>query len=115
MDFLRRRPCDNVASGRDMTALGSQLLAEIGEQPEVLTRLLAEGWAEVVEAAEQIRKFKPELVVIAARGTSDNAARYAQYLFGVQHKLVVALAAPSLNTLYGSAPNLSRALTIGIS
>jgi glucosamine--fructose-6-phosphate aminotransferase (isomerizing) len=98
-----------------MTALGTQLLAEIGEQPDVLTRLLADGWAEVVEAAEQIRRFKPEFIVIAARGTSDNAARYAQYLFGAQHKLVVSLATPSLWTLYGAAPKLDRALTIGIS
>jgi glucosamine--fructose-6-phosphate aminotransferase (isomerizing) len=98
-----------------MTAQGTQLLAEIGEQPEVLTRLLQDGWPEVVEAAEQIRRFKPEFIVIAARGTSDNAARYAQYLFGVHHKLAVALAAPSLVTLYGTAPKLDRALTIGIS
>ena len=97
------------------TTHGKQLQTEIDEQPEVLARLLREGWAEVVEAAEQIRKFKPEFVLIAARGTSDNAARYAQYLFGAHHRLIVGLAAPSLHTLYGVEPRLDRALTIGIS
>jgi glucosamine--fructose-6-phosphate aminotransferase (isomerizing) len=66
-------------------------------------------------AAARIRAFDPEWVVIAARGTSDNAARYAQYLLGAHNGLGVALAVPSLFTLYGTPPRLGRALTIGIS
>jgi glucosamine--fructose-6-phosphate aminotransferase (isomerizing) len=54
-------------------------------------------------------------VLIAGRGSSDNAARYAQYLFGAHNGLGVALAVPSLFTLYDAPPRLSRALTIGIS
>ncbi len=53
--------------------------------------------------------------VIAARGTSDNAARYAQYLFGAHNQLQVALATPSLFTFYNTYPDLSDALVIGIS
>lgn len=93
----------------------SQLLAEIEEQPRVLRRLLTEGKAGVSEIAERIRAFDPHYVVIAARGTSDNAARYAQYLFGAHNGLCTALAVPSLYTLYKSPPNMRRALTIGIS
>ena len=52
---------------------------------------------------------------IAARGTSDNAARYAQYLFGYALGLPVMLATPSLNTVYRRPADLSRALVIGIS
>ena len=48
--------------------------------------------------------------MIAARGTSDNAARYAQYLFGARLGLPVALAAPSLTTMYG-APAVPRGAT----
>ncbi len=95
--------------------LGTQLKVEIEEQPEALARMLRQGWDEVERAAEKIRAFAPDWVLIAARGTSDNAARYAQYLFGAHHRLGVALAAPSLITLYGVAPRLERALTIGIS
>jgi len=54
-------------------------------------------------------------VLLAGRGSSDNAARYAQYLLGAHNGLGVALAVPSLFTLYESPPRLSRALTIGVS
>ncbi len=95
--------------------MASQLLQEIDEQPAALARLLGERAAQVVEAAARIRAFDPEFVMIAARGTSDNAARYAQYLFGAHNRLSVALAVPSLFTQYGTPPRLGRALTIGIS
>jgi len=95
--------------------VSSQLLQEIDEQPGALAALLAERRDQVRAAAAQIRAFDPEWVVIAARGTSDNAARYAQYLLGAHNRLGVALAVPSLFTLYGTPPRLGRALTIGIS
>jgi glucosamine--fructose-6-phosphate aminotransferase (isomerizing) len=88
---------------------------EINEQPDVLRRLLSEEAENVGRVADAIRAFDPAFISIAARGTSDNAARYAQYLFGAQARLPVALATPSLHTLYQSPPNLSRALVIGIS
>ena len=93
----------------------SQLWREIHEQPAALARLLEHGWGAVEAAAERIRAFAPTWVIIAARGTSDNAARYAQYLLGAHNGLGVALALPSLLSLYGQTPDLSRALTIGIS
>ncbi len=88
---------------------------EIREQPQVLARLLAEGRALAEEFAARIRTVAPRYVVIAARGSSDNAARYAQYLFGAQNRLTVALATPSLFTLYRQPPSLDGALVIGIS
>lgn len=93
----------------------SLLLREIQEQPHTLARMLDEGWSEVRAVCRSIRAFSPEWINIAARGTSDNAARYAQYLFGAFNGLSVGLAAPSLFTLYEAAPRLARALTIGIS
>jgi glucosamine--fructose-6-phosphate aminotransferase (isomerizing) len=93
----------------------SQLLSEIEEQPRVLQRLLAENGGLVAELAARVKAFDPHWVVIAARGTSDNAARYAQYLLGAHNQLSTALAVPSLHTLYKSPPKRSRALTIGIS
>ncbi len=88
---------------------------EIAEQPEVLRRLLSEEWGAAQTVAAAIRRFQPALVYIAARGTSDNAARYGQYLIGIQTRLPVALATPSIHTLYESPPVLARALVIGIS
>src|SRR4051794_26640842 len=93
----------------------NQFEREILEQPSVLQGLLDQGRPAAAEAAIALERFAPEWVLIAARGSSDNAARYAQYLLGAHNRLGVALAVPSLFTLYGSPPQLSRALTIGIS
>ncbi|MBX3063375.1 MAG: SIS domain-containing protein [Anaerolineae bacterium] len=88
---------------------------EINEQPEVMARLLAEQYETAQRIAAAIRDFNPAFVHIAARGTSDNAGRYAQYLMGIHARLPVALAAPSIHTIYESAPDLSRALVLAIS
>ncbi len=88
---------------------------EIAEQPDVMARLLAEESANVQAVARAVREFDPAFVLIAARGTSDNAARYAQYMLGIHAGLTVGLAAPSIHTLYQAPPRMSRALVIGIS
>jgi glucosamine--fructose-6-phosphate aminotransferase (isomerizing) len=93
----------------------SQLEREIREQPAALARLLLEGDGPVRAAARRIRAAAPAWVTIAARGTSDNAARYAQYLFGTHLGLSVGLAVPSLFTLYAAPPRLAGALVIGVS
>jgi glucosamine--fructose-6-phosphate aminotransferase (isomerizing) len=94
---------------------GSHLQREIVEQPEVLRRLLVDERDVIQQVAVAIRDRTPRYVVIAARGTSDNAARYAKYLFGTANRLSVALATPSLFTLYDSPPSLEGALVLGIS
>lgn len=92
---------------------------EIAEQPAVAERLLTRGRPQIEAIADaiagRIRDRDVDQVVIAARGTSDHAAIYAQYLFGAHLRLPVALAAPSLITLYGVEVRLDRALVIGIS
>ena len=93
----------------------SLLQREIEQQPDTFATLLEVGHQSVIQAAKAIRQFNPEWVVIAARGTSDNAARYAQYLLGAHNQLGVGLTVPSLFTLYEKPPRLDRALTIGIS
>ncbi len=93
----------------------SQLESEIHEQPRALAHLLETGRPAVEQAAARIRDFNPAWVSIAARGTSDNAARYAQYLLGAHNQLSVGLAVPSLYTLYDTPPTVGKALTIGIS
>ncbi len=73
---------------------------EIHEQPEVLRRLLGEEQAAVDALAAAIEQRGVSHVIIAARGTSDNAARYAQYLLGAYNRLPIGLAAPSLFSIY---------------
>jgi glutamine---fructose-6-phosphate transaminase (isomerizing) len=88
---------------------------EIHEQADVLARLLREETATAEAIGAAARAADPAFVLIAARGTSDNAARYAQYLLGAYARLPVALSTPSLHTLYERPPVLGRALAIGIS
>ncbi len=65
--------------------------------------------------AAAIRAHAVDHVVIAARGTSDHAAIYAQYVLGIRHSLSVGLGTPSVISLYGAEPRLDRSLVIGIS
>jgi len=91
------------------------LIDEIREQPAAAQRLLDAAPSTFAPLAQELRVRKPSYVLIAARGSSDNAALYAQYLFAVRNGLITALATPSTLTLYGARPRMSDALVIGIS
>jgi glucosamine--fructose-6-phosphate aminotransferase (isomerizing) len=88
---------------------------EIEEQPRVLESLLGSGRGPAQAIARAVAAFAPNLVLIAARGSSDNAARYAQYLFGNRHRMPVALATPSLFGAYQTPPRIDSAWVIGVS
>ena len=88
---------------------------EIHEQPDAVERLLEREEGCVTRIARDLSRRRLRFVLIAARGSSDNAARDAQYAFGLACRLPVALAAPSLTTLYARPPRLRDALVIGIS
>ncbi|MDX1500720.1 MAG: SIS domain-containing protein [Thermoanaerobaculia bacterium] len=91
------------------------LRSEIFEQPAVLERLLRTQRAAAGEIAEAIQRRGVRSVFIAARGSSDNAAVYGKYLWGSLNALPVALAAPSLFTVYRTPPRLDGSLVIGVS
>jgi glutamine---fructose-6-phosphate transaminase (isomerizing) len=94
----------------------SYLYREIHEQPGTLSYLLEAESATTARLAEMIRQKGIDNVVIAARGTSDNAGRYAQYLLGAVNQLPVALTTPSLFSIYQSPPRFSpKTLVLGIS
>lgn len=93
----------------------SVLRAEIGQQPAAVARVLAREGKRTAALGARLSRAGISYVVVAARGTSDNAARYAQYAFGIVHRLPVALAAPSLVTLYRRPPRVAGAFVIGIS
>jgi glutamine---fructose-6-phosphate transaminase (isomerizing) len=85
--------------------------ADMAAQPDVLRRL-AERRADLVAA---LRGPEPAGVVIVARGSSDYAAIFARYLLEAVTGRPVALAAPSLVTLYGAELRLDGWLALGIS
>ncbi len=91
------------------------LKEEIFEQPYILQRWLETQLDNTRRIAQAIREREVEFVFLAARGTSDHAGVYAQYLWGSLNHLPVALAAPSLFTMYEGSPRLRHALVVGIS
>jgi glucosamine--fructose-6-phosphate aminotransferase (isomerizing) len=88
---------------------------EIHEQPAVLERVLSANVEAAGAARKLIARSDVDHVVIAARGTSDNAARYAKYVWGSKLGVPVTLAAPSLYTRYDAPPSLKGACVVGIS
>jgi glucosamine--fructose-6-phosphate aminotransferase (isomerizing) len=92
----------------------SILSQEILEQPDTLQALLQTEVDHVTRLVKELHN-RFQYVVIVARGSSDNAARYAQYLLGAHNQLQVALATPSLFTLYHTPPQLKGALVLAVS
>jgi glucosamine--fructose-6-phosphate aminotransferase (isomerizing) len=88
---------------------------EIFEQPERLAHVLDVNRAVTGNARDLLNRPDIVHVVIAARGTSDNAARYAKYVWATKLGLPVTLAAPSLHTRYQRSPRFDGAAVVGIS
>ena len=82
------------------------------EQPAVVASN-AERYLEELRGALRGRKF--EMALLAARGSSDNAALYARYLIEINLGIPVSLAAPSVITKFGTDMSYPRCLAIGIS
>lgn len=93
----------------------SQFETEIYEQPAVLSRFLEQRIDDVKSIASFLREYQPRFALVAARGTSDNAAIYAKYLLSAFLRIPVGLAIPSLYTLYEQPPQMRQGLVIGIS
>jgi len=93
----------------------SRMLEEIRQQPDTLQRTLAAALRPIERFKQHIAKRLPRLIVLAARGTSDNAALFGRYLLEVTTGIPVSLAAPSIFTLYDAQVNYRDALVVAIS
>jgi len=98
-----------------VSALAYILGQEIREQPQALERTLEATAGEVDALARNINGREIDYVMIAARGSSDNAGVYAKYLFQAFNGLPVAMATPSLFTFHHRPPRLKNVLVLGIS
>jgi glucosamine--fructose-6-phosphate aminotransferase (isomerizing) len=91
------------------------LKSEIDAQPEVLGRLLDDQADNIGKIAQAVGQGHIDYIFLAARGSSDHAGLYAKYLWGALNRLPVALATPSLFSVYERPPKLSNSLVLGIS
>jgi glucosamine--fructose-6-phosphate aminotransferase (isomerizing) len=95
-------------------AAGARMIAEMGEQPDVLRRMIAR--ADVL--ADSVRAIAPRPLAgtaIVARGSSDHASVYGRYLLELATGRPVSLAAPSLHLLYGARVDYRGQLAIAVS
>jgi len=91
------------------------MLEEIRQQPEALERTLAGEMRRVEKLKGLLGKRRPRLIVLVARGTSDNAALFGRYLLEITTGIPVSLAAPSICTLYGARVDYRETLVVAIS
>lgn len=88
---------------------------EIKQQPEVLRGCYDVNSAAISQIVSEIKKRDIKSVVIAARGTSDNAAVYGKYIIEILTGLPVSLSAPSIHSVYNKKISYGNSLVIGIS
>ncbi len=93
----------------------SLMLEEIAEQPVVLERTLNTEREKLAKLKTFLQKKEIDLIVLVARGSSDNACQFGRYLLETTCGIPVSLSAPSVFTLYNTKLNLSRALVVGVS
>jgi glucosamine--fructose-6-phosphate aminotransferase (isomerizing) len=88
---------------------------EAAEGPEVIRRQLDLNSDAMRELGEILRQRAPRAVVTSARGSSDNAATFAKYLFETQARVITSSAAPSTSSIYDASTDLRDVLFIAIS
>ena len=91
------------------------MLQEIAEQPAVLERTIAAEREKLIGIGDFLRQKDIDVIILVARGSSDNAALFGRYLLEVTTGIPVSLSAPSVFTLYQVKLKLRRALVIGVS
>src|SRR5687768_9189045 len=91
------------------------MLHEIAEQPAALLKTIQEERSKVERLGASLKRRDIDLIVLVARGSSDNAALFGRYLLEVTTGIPVSLAAPSVHTIYNARLKLDRALVIGVS
>jgi len=91
------------------------MLAEIAEQPQALERTIIEEREKITRIGDFIRQKEIDVIVLVARGSSDNASLFGRYLLEVTTGIPVSLSAPSVFTLYNAKLRLKHALVVGVS
>lgn len=91
------------------------MLQEIAEQPNALAQTIAAEREKISRLGQFIKSRNIDLIVLVARGSSDNAALFGRYLIEITTGIPVSLSAPSVHTIYKANLKLQNALVIGVS
>src|SRR5499433_693808 len=93
----------------------SLMLDEIHQQPAAIERTIKRESKKIASFAARLKAARPRLIVLVARGSSDNAALFGRYLIEMTTGIPVSLAAPAIHTLYKTKMDMRGALVVGIS
>lgn len=93
----------------------SLMLQEIAEQPTALEKTIAEEGTRIERLGQALQGRDLNLIVLVARGSSDNAALFGRYLLEITTGIPVSLSAPSVHTVYEARLDFKHALVIGVS
>ncbi len=93
----------------------SLLLDEILQQPTVLSGIKEKNGDMFAKVAQEYRAAGLDSIYFVARGTSDHACIYAQYLFAICGGIPCALGTPSAVSKYGASIKFSNSAVIGVS
>lgn len=91
------------------------MFAEAGEAPAVVRAQLAANAAVAADLAARLRARPPRAVITLGRGSSDHATTYARYLIETRLGVITGSAAPSVTSIYESAPAMQGALCLAVS
>ena len=98
-----------------MSTLSSVMQAEALSTPNIIATQLERNASIMQQIVTHLKKRSPEFIFTIARGSSDHAAHFANYLFARQSGLICASLPPSLSSLYHCKLKVKNALAIGIS
>src|SRR5437588_10693278 len=98
-----------------MSTSTSKMLEEIRQQPKALEKTLRQELGSASKLRALVARKRPMLIVLVARGTSDNAAQCGRYLLDITTGIPTSLAAPSIFTLYHASVNFKDTLLVAIS
>lgn len=104
-----------IMRAREFKHAMSKMLEEIREQPGALDKTLRSAWPGIEKLRTHFEKRRPRFLMLAARGTSDNAAQFGRYLIEITTGIPVGLAAPSVSTLYHAPLSYDGGMVVAIS
>ncbi len=93
---------------------GSRFLSEIREQPDALLRLL-EHAPEFASVAKAIHEREATTIRMVGHGSSDNAASFGVYAFGLLPGWTALRDSISLTVYYGAKLDLTSSTVLGLS
>lgn len=97
------------------TPTDTQMARETAEAPERVAEMLAGNRQAVAALSQKLRANPPRLLMTCARGSSDHAATYLQYLSLIKLGLPASSLPPSIASVYAADVDLTGVLFVVIS